>query len=313
MMNLDKQDIQNDKDQSFKPVNSPFSYFGSKNRISTKILSFFPPHYAWVEAFCGSASITFAKSPSKIEIINDIDDQIVNFFEQLRNNKEALLEAIEFTPYSLTEFRLSKSNQENLTPLEKARRFIVRAMMTVNGAYGKSSAGFSFSQSYSRNNTEARVNRWNNLPERLLPIYERLKTIRIENRDARELLKMFVNRPATLVYLDPPYLTKRSHAYNHDVNYEEYHRELLEICLKGKCMIVLSGYQSELYDNILTARRGWKKTIIKAKTRGTKGEDNIREEIIWQNKYALKGLRDGKVPIKLSKEEIINSKYNPVR
>lgn len=299
--------------QNFKPLNSPFSYFGSKSRISLKVVQYFPPHYAWVEAFCGSASITFAKEPVQIEIINDIDDQIVNFFEQLRNNRDALLECIYFTPYASAEFYLSQIDESELSSLEKARRFIVRAMMTINGAYGKSKAGFSFSHSYSRNGVEARVNRWNNLPERLIPIAERLKNVRIENRDARALLKMFTNRPATLVYLDPPYLMKRSHKYNHDVNYEEFHKELLEICNKAKCMIVLSGYQSDLYDIMLSDKDGWVKSTLKTTTRGTNGEDNHRQEIIWQNKFAIDAIRNGNVPIKLSTSEIKNRKLNPER
>jgi len=302
-----------DPHRKFEPLNSPFSYFGSKKRISHKLVNFFPPHNAWVEAFCGSASITFAKDSAPIEIINDIDDQIVNFFEQLRNNRDELIESITLTPYALSEFRLAHINDPTISPLEKARRFVITAMMTVNGAYGRSSAGFSFSQSYSRNNVEARVNRWNNLPDRLIPIAERLKNVRIEKRDARELLKMFINRPATLIYLDPPYLTKRSHEYNHDGNYEEFHKELLEICNESKCMIVLSGYKSELYEKMLKERYGWVESTLETKTRGTSGKDNLREEIIWQNKYAIKAIKSGKVPVKLSSIEIKNKKYNPER
>lgn len=300
-------------EQNFVPLNSPFSYFGSKSRISLKITQYFPPHYAWVEAFCGSAAITFAKKPAKIEIINDIDNEIVNFFEQLRNNRENLLNSIYFTPYASDEFYLSQIDEPGLSQLEKARRFVIKAMMTINGALGKENAGFSYSQSYSRNNVEARVNRWNNLPERLIPISERLKNVRVENRDARDLLKMFINKPATLVYLDPPYLTKRSHEYNHDVNYEEFHRELLEICNASKCMIVISGYHSKIYDRMLSKKNGWVKSTLNTTTRGTNGEDNKREEIIWQNKFTVKALKTGKVPIKLSEFEIKNNKINPDR
>lgn len=294
-------------------LNGPFSYFGSKNRISDQLISLFPPHYAWVEAFCGSASITFAKQQVPIEIINDIDDQIVNFFKQLRDNKDALLDLITLTPYALSEFYLSQIADPEISFLEKARRFAVRAMMTVNGAYGESSAGFSFSQSYSRNNVEARVNRWNNLPDRLIPIAERLKSVRIEKRDAIELVKMFINRPATLIYLDPPYLMSRSHKYKHDVNNEVYHKELLQICNMAKCMIVISGYQSELYDKLLTEKRGWAMTKLQTKTRSTSGEDSLREELVWQNKHAIKAIKKNKVPIRLSSKEIKNRKYNPER
>lgn len=299
--------------QKYVPLKSPFSYFGSKSRISTKVTQYFPPHNAWVEAFCGSASITFAKGPAPIEIINDIDDQIVNFFEQLRNNGEQLLKSIYCTPYAFSEFELSQIEETGLTPLEKARRFVVRAMMTINGAYGKTNAGFSYSQSYARNNVEARVNRWNNLPERLLPLVERLKNVRVENKDARNLLSMFSNKPATLVYLDPPYLTKRSHEYSHDVNYEEFHKELLEICNQAKCMIVISGYESDLYNSMLLSENGWVKSTLSTTTRGTNGEDNVREEIIWQNSLTIKAIRDWKVPIELTDFEIKNKKLNPER
>ena len=305
------QDITEDK--KYKPLDSPFSYFGSKNRISSKIIQFFPPHNAWVEAFCGSAAITFAKPPSRIEIINDIDDYIVNFFEQLRNNRDALLEAIFLTPYAHAEFMASQANDQGITKLEKARWFVIKAMMTINGAYGKTSAGFSYSQSYSRNNVEARANRWNNLPERLLPIAERLKNVRVENKDARELLRMFIDRPATLVYLDPPYLAKRSHEYNHDENNEEFHIELLKLCNSAKCMIVLSGYKSELYDKFLSPKKGWEMSCLETSTRGTNGEDNLRQEIIWRNKYAVKALQKARVPIKLTATEIKNNKVNPKR
>src|SRR5689334_7995823 len=75
---------------TIKKINSPFGYFGSKNKIALQLCSQLPPHNCWVEAFCGSAALTLRKKQAPIEIINDIDDQIVNFFYQLRNNHEEL-------------------------------------------------------------------------------------------------------------------------------------------------------------------------------------------------------------------------------
>jgi len=93
---------------------------------------------------------------------------------------------------------------------------------------------------------EVRVSRWNNLPERLAVVAERLRHVRVENRDARELLEMFLNRPATLVYLDPPYFVKREYKYVIDANEHSFHEELLRLCLKAKYMILLSGYDMGL-------------------------------------------------------------------
>ena len=86
------------------PVRSPFGYYGAKVRIAKHIIKNLPPHNAWVEAFCGSAAITFAKKPAPIEVINDRDDQIVNVFKQLRSNSTELINAIKLTPYARTEY-----------------------------------------------------------------------------------------------------------------------------------------------------------------------------------------------------------------
>jgi len=218
----------NDVDKLKWPVKSPFGYYGSKARIAKQIIENIPPHNAWVEVFCGSAAITLAKKPAPIEVINDIDDQIVNLFQQLRTNSKKLCEAIALTPYARSEYQKARLNETNISPLEKARRFLVATMMTVNATYANKS-GFSVSHSYTRGNKEARVNRWYNLPDRLEQVIERLRSVRIENRDAKDIVLMFQNRPATVVYLDPPYFVKRDKGYTIDANDRDFHEELLEI------------------------------------------------------------------------------------
>jgi DNA adenine methylase len=298
------------KDILIKP---PFGYYGSKHRIAKKILELLPPHNAWVEAFCGSAAVTLAKAPAPIEIINDLDDQIVNLFDQLRENADAVSRAVAMTPYARAEYQRARKSNDNLPPLEKARRFLIQTMMTVNGANGGQNAGFSFSQSYSRNGREARVNRWHNLPERLALVAERLRDVRVENRDARELLAMFSDRPATLIYLDPPYLTNRKQSYNVDAKDEDFHSELLQICCGSKAMIFISGYDNELYNSILTVDRGWTKEHISTLTRGTSGKDHERVEIVWKNKQFIEGLKNTQPPVALSEEEKRMKKWNPQR
>ena len=211
---------------------------------------------------CSPLPLTFyyrwdTLKPVPIEVINDRDGQIVNIFDQLRNNTRALCRAVALTPYAREEFELSRAAEEGLEPLERARRFLVRTMMAVNATIGSSRCGFSFSQSYAREGKEARVNRWYNLPVRLEKVVERLRGVRVENRDARELLKMFTDRPATLMYLDPPYYTRREHGYVIDTKDRQFHVDLLALCQKAKCMLLLSGYQNDLYEEALTPEKGW--------------------------------------------------------
>lgn len=296
-----------------KPAKAPFGYYGAKLRIASKIIDALPPHNAWVEAFCGSAAITLAKHPVPIEVINDIDGDIVNLFKQLRNNQNALCRAVALTPYARVCFEESRRPRKKLDPLERARRFLVRSMMTVNATVASSHAGFSFSQSYTRNSREARVNRWYNLPERLEKVVERLRGVRVESKDARELVEMFADRPATLMYLDPPYFTKREHGYVIDANDADFHTELLEVCRRARCMLLISAYENPLYDNLLRRSDGWNKKAIKTHTRDTTGKDYDRTEVLWMNKAFVKAKERGRVPIALTKKERFENKINPCR
>ncbi|SRR6266536_5978100 len=296
-----------------KKINSPFGYFGSKNKIALQLCRDLPPHNCWVEAFCGSASLTLRKKQAPIEVINDIDNDIVNFFEQLRNNHEELCRLISLTPYAEQELILARINGYDVSNLEKARRFLIQSMMAINGVFGEERGGFSYSNSYSRNGRDARVNRWYNLPERLIPVVERLKSVRVEKEDARKLLRKYINRPATLVYLDPPYFTERTNGYNMDANDKQFHNDLLSLANQANCMIFISGYQNDLYDSALTVDKGWKKKKIATITKDSQGKSHKRTEVVWMNKYFLHALKTNSIPIKLTAKEIKENKVNPER
>ncbi len=296
-----------------KPSKSPFGYYGAKLRIAKKIIEMLPPHNAWVEGFCGSAALTLAKPPVPIEVINDADGEIVNVFKQLRDNQDKLCRAVALTPYSRQELELSRQKEPQISELERARRFLVGTMMAVNSINGPNHAGFSYSQSYARNGREARVNRWYNLPERLDKVVDRLRGVRVENRDVFDLVRLFSNRPATLIYLDPPYFMKRSHGYVIDANNLEFHERLLDICRKARCMILLSGYENNLYRDILIPESGWQRREIETHTRDTTGRDFARTEMLWMNAQFVKAKKNMKVPVLLRKDEKKHNKINPSR
>jgi len=295
------------------PTKPAFGYYGAKQRISSSIIDLFPPHYAWVEVFCGSAAITLAKVPAQIEIINDLDSNVVNLFNQLRHNKKRIINAIELTPYSREEFENAKVMRSSDSKLERARKFLITSMMTVNATVGGPKCGFSYSTSYSRSGVEARVSRWNNVPERISKVIQRLKNIRIENLDARRIVELFIDRPATLMYLDPPYFVNRSHNYPVDEKDRVFHEELLDLCCRSKAMIIISSYDNGLYRMFLNKKTGWKRKIIKTHTRDTDGKSFERKEVLWMNKNFVKAYKNNRVPIRLSKKEKENNKVNPPR
>ncbi len=299
--------------KEIKPSKPAFGYYGSKQRISKSIIDLLPPHNAWVEVFCGSAAITLAKKPAQIEVINDLDSNITNIFKQLRTNHEKLIDAIRLTPYSREEFLNAKVIEATDNDLERARKFIITCMMTVNATVGGHACGFSFSNSYSRNSKEARVNRWNNLTDRIENVVNRINNVRVEHLDARKIVKMFSDRPATLMYLDPPYFVKRSHNYPVDEKEADFHEELLDLCCKSNSMIMISHYDNRLYRKFLNRKSGWKSKTIAAVTANTSGKDLHRKEIVWMNEAFIKAKASNKVPIRLNEKERKNKKINPSR
>jgi DNA adenine methylase len=302
-----------EKKTKISKINTPFGYFGSKNKIALQLCTNLPPHNCWVEAFCGSAALTLRKSPAPIEVINDIDDEIVNLFKQLRDHHKALCTLIELTPYAEKELINARHEINELSELERARRFLVQSMMAINGLFGEERGGFSYSDSYSRAGHDARVNRWNNLPERIHLVVDRIKKVRIEHKDARKLIKRYLHRPATLIYLDPPYFSERSNGYKMDAKDEAFHMELLELANQADCMIFISGYESSLYNQLLTEANGWKKELIQTSTKDSKGTTHLRTEVIWMNMHFQNAQATGKVPIALTDVERKQGKLNPER
>ncbi|TSA44024.1 DNA adenine methylase [bacterium] len=300
-------------DGNWQSLRAPFGYYGAKRRLASQIIAELPPHNAWVEAFCGSAALTLAKRPAQLEVINDINGEVVNFFSQLRNNSSRLCQLLRLTPYAREELRLARLPEKNVADIERARRFFVAAMMAINGSFGESPGGFSFSNSYSRRNMEARVSRWKAMPDHLELIAKRLSQVRIENKDSIELFSDFSNRPATLVYFDPPYLADRTQGYDHDQCSEEYHERLLITASNAKCMVFLSGYENDLYNDYLTPANGWHKRLFKATTRGHNGKDSERHEIVWYNEKYANAVISGRVPVHLSAKERQQRKVNPMR
>ena len=292
---------------------SPFSYFGAKLRLAKTIIAKLPPHSAWVEVFCGSAALTCAKEPAPIEVINDLDGEVVNVFKQLRDNPEKLLELIALTPYSREEWNNAKTTTKEDSELERARKFLVSAMMSVNGTLGRTTGGFSFSNSYTRDGSDARVCRWNKMIQRLEKVVNRLKSVRIDNKDAIDIVSDFSDRPNSLLYLDPPYLVERSQKYVIDQLEEKFHINLLTACNSSLAMILISGYDTPLYNKMLNPKDGWTKTLITTSTRGTKGGDKVREEVLWANKYFNKAAGSKQLPCILTAKELKENKVNPSR
>lgn len=251
-------------------MNSVLKYPGAKNRLAKWILQYIPEHEVYLEPFFGSGAIFFNKEPAKIETINDIDHDIVNYFEVLRDNPEELISKLELTPYGREEYE--KAYIEATNKIERARRFAVKCYMGF-GCSNRYKNGFRSSQ---QSNSPHTTKAWRLLPETLKEATKRLQNAQIESLDALELIRRY-NTSDVFIYLDPPYLhsTRKNYLYKHEMT-DAQHIELLRSINSHPGKVLISGYDSELYNAMLT---GWNKV-----SKDTQAENGLkRTEVLWMN------------------------------
>jgi DNA adenine methylase len=266
-------------------------YHGGKWRLASWVLSHFPPHDCYVESFGGAASVLIQKPPSHAEVYNDLDGDIANFFAVLRNpqTRLQLVEAITLTPYSRDEF--NQAWEQAACPVERARRTAIRAEM------GFGSAGATKGKTGFRCDTKRPCSTaqrlWAAYPSILASIGQRFSGVLVENRDALQVMKAH-DGPETLHFVDPPYMhstrtsgSEHGRYYRHELDSSE-HQKLIECLRQLSGMVLLCGYATPLYSDMLT---GW---VLKQKSspisahRGT----SVRTECLWINPAAQAALGD---------------------
>jgi DNA adenine methylase len=247
------------------PKRPALRYHGGKWRIASWIISFFPPHICYVEPYGGGGSVLLRKPPSYLEVYNDADGEVCNFFEVLRNRTSELIRAITLTPFARS--TVAEAYESATDPLERARRFYVRAWQVRGGPRTQWKSGWRYQKTNARG--KRAVDDWNDTDDLWL-VVSRLKQVQIENDSALKIIKRY-DAPTTLFYLDPPYLPDtRSErwgkkAYSHEMT-EEEHAELARAIKSAQGMFVISTYPNQLYDNWYS---NWERVETKTRTDGS--------------------------------------------
>lgn len=252
-------------------------YPGSKWNIASQIVDLIPKHHSYVEPFFGSGAVLFKKVPSDIETINDLDSDVTNLFRCIQKDSERLARLVMTTPFSREEydsqFEIPDGTRCNDSFL-RAAGFLVRCWQ----GHGFRTNGYKVGWKNDVVGREKAYALWNwyRLPEWIIDIAERLRMVQIENRPALEVIKRF-NYENVFMYLDPPYVlgTRNGKQYKHEMTDKE-HEELLVAAVDSKAQIMISGYESDLYNDYL---KGWNKCTFNSCAEHGK----TREEVIWMN------------------------------
>jgi DNA adenine methylase len=258
-----------------------FGYYGGKFSHLDFLLPLLPSTFRhYCEAFGGSAAVLINRPPAPIETYNDLDSEVANFFQCLRDDADVLIRLISLTPFSREELVKACQPGPDLGAIERARRFFVRARQTRTGLAQTSSEGrWAHCVLTSRAGMAGAVSRWLGSVEGLPQIVQRLQRVQIENAPALEVIRRY-DSPDTLFYCDPPYpheARNDSKAYGYEMTDRE-HEELAEVLHTMEGAAAVSGYRCSLMDRLY---RDWIR--VDANPRLCNSSKGERMESVWAN------------------------------
>src|SRR5258708_11308027 len=223
---------------SYRMLNSPFKWVGGKSRLRKHIIPLLPSHTCYVEPFAGAAWVLFGKPRSDVEVLNDKDEDLITFFRVVKEKPEDLIASFDWTFASRAEFeRLATQVSINLTDVERAHRFYYLIMAGWGGELNYPRFQTSITDGGHGNRL---IGALKTLRERLSPIYDRLRTVIIENADWQDCVDRY-DRPQTVMYLDPPY-PQNDVNYVHNMRDWENHRVLAERLAHATSRWIVSSY-----------------------------------------------------------------------
>lgn len=214
-------------------MNCPLNYLGGKSRLAAKIIPRIPAdHVCYCEPFVGAAWVLFSKPPSKAEVINDRDGELVTFWRVIQNHLQAFMEYFKYAVISRKLFDLeNRKNPETLTDIQRAVRYYYLQRLSFGGKVAGRTFGTSATQPGRLNLTC--------MEETLLEVHWRLERVTIEHLDGIACVERY-DRPETFFYIDPPYY-HLSQGYAHKFTDSDFER--LRDCLckvKGRFLLSIN-------------------------------------------------------------------------
>lgn len=261
-------------------LKSPVNRIGGKYYLSNWIAEKIPQHTLYCEVFSGAAHLLFAKEPSQVEVINDIDSHLVDFFKVIRDTVKCqmLTKFLDYMPYSRSLWQEIRTNwKQGNIPQDEIERvaqwfYLNRTCFSGDQLRG----GFAVPSITGRNPAQS----FRTAITTFEDIARRLRNVTVENLPYAECIKRYDSED-TLFYCDPPYLNSE-HYYGNCFSQNDHYRlaELLH-SIKGKAMV--SHCQNSLYDELY---KGWYRheyQSFKGSYKSTGEEKPKTIECLWTN------------------------------
>lgn len=227
----------------------PFSYYGGKQRLAKKIINLIPEHYSYIEPFVGGAAVFFAKDPSELEVLNDTNKELINFYSVIQNDYVSLEKEIKISLHSRDQYRKAIVIYNNPDMFSEIKRAWAVYMLATQGISGQIGTSWGYDRSSNKHLKTINNKRAGFTEEFAI----RLQNVALECTDAIRVIKSRDHINA-FFYVDPPY-------YNSDCgHYDGYTIEdytmLLETLSKIEGKFLLSSYPSDILDQFKETH-GW--------------------------------------------------------
>lgn len=254
-------------------MKTPVTYYGGKQRMVNVLLKFIPPHRIYCEPFFGGGALFFAKPKSEVEIINDLNGEVINFYRVVKNKFTQLQAEVVSTLHSRELFnkaRIIYQNPEMFTDVKRAWAFWTMA----NQGFASCLSSWGFAND---NSKEKML--FYKREGFTLEYAKRLELTQIECFDALSIIKR-CDCADTFFYLDPPYFNSHKGHYK---NYSENDFfKLLELISSIDGKFLLSSYPSDILTEF-TVREGWFSDSFYKPVAVTVNAKKIKTEVLTYN------------------------------
>lgn len=251
---------------------TPITYYGGKQSMLKHILPLVPKHTIYTEAFCGGAALFFAKEPAQAEVINDLNGDLVNFYNTLQLDYPALKAKIDTTLHARDTHEHARhilSHREYFDHIDRAWAVWALSKTSfsskLDGSFGYDFRGYM-------------PKRLRNAKEEFSELLaKRLEHTTIECRDALKVISTY-DSPDTFHFIDPPYIGSNCGHYSGMFGSDDL-SHLLDLLSQAEGKAMLTMYPNDLIEDY-AKRYGWtihriERTICSSKTTRRKQEEWI--------------------------------------
>ena len=254
-------------------LKTPISYYGGKQKLASEIISRIPKHTLYGEPFLGGAAIFFGKAPSEVEVINDTNRELINFYRVVQNEFVSLEKEIRISLHSRDLHRKAKVIYDNPDMFSEVKRAWAVWVLSSQGFSSKIDGPWGYDIAKTR--TPKTINNKKESFTEDLAI--RLQNVQLECTDA---IRVITSRdtPDSFFYCDPPYYNSDCGHYD-GYSIDDFER-LLQVLSKIQGKFLLSSYPSDILKQY-AARHGWscvafqQKVTVNAKSGNLKGKTEV--------------------------------------